>query len=164
VSWEQISDSEILNFTGTRDNPTTAQYERILQKRQTAALIEVKDQLNGLMETVDTASQGLQSKADKLSDAISLASEAVQQKSDQLSAQYQRISDSQSRHQRAILWLTAVVGAATIAYTVITWESVKAMREANEIQEHLIDLQASGTSHQADKVRQATEAAEPPHR
>ncbi len=56
--WKNVSDDEILNFTGTRENSTTARYERILQKRTTDATEELKNKLSGLIETIYRASQG----------------------------------------------------------------------------------------------------------
>ena len=117
------SDEVIVNFTGARDNPTTARYERILQKRLTDAVRELKDKLTGLVETIYRASQGLQ------------------EKSDRLSTLYERFSRSQGRQQLALIILSVVVAISTAVYTWITWQSVVAMREANEIQRQLVTLQ-----------------------
>jgi len=78
------------------------------------------------MKTVYRASQGFQEKSDKLFDL------------------YERISKAQGRHQLVLVVLTVVVAASTVAYTWITWQSVAAMREANEIQRQLLDLQRAG--------------------
>lgn len=40
----------------------------------------------------------------------------------------------QRKQQSAIVGLTVVIAVATVAYVGITWLSVQAMREANEIQ------------------------------
>ncbi len=128
--WKHITDDEILNFTGTRESPNTARYERILQKRMTDATGELKDKLTGLMEAVNRASQGLQ------------------EKTDQLIATYARISESQGRQQLVIIILSIVVALSTAVYTWITWQSVVAMREANEIQKQLLALQKQSLSKQ----------------
>ena len=128
--WKNVTDDEILNFMGTRENPNTARIERILQKRMTDATIELKDRLTGLMETIYRASQGLQ------------------EKSDQLMSLYARMSRSQGRQQVVLIILSVVVAASTAAYTWITWQSVVAMREANEIQKQLLALQKQSATSQ----------------
>jgi hypothetical protein len=45
--------------------------------------------------------------------------------------------------------LTVVLAISTALYTWITWQSVAAMREANEIQRQLLQLQKAGSSAQA---------------
>lgn len=126
--WNNVTDDEILNNTGNRDNPITARYERILQKRMTDTTVELKDKLVGLMETIYRASQGIQEKAEKL---FSL---------------HDRISRSQTRQQNVLIGLSVVVAVSTAVYTWITWQSVEAMREANEIQKQLLVLQKSAPS------------------
>lgn len=121
--WKNVTDDEILNFMGTRDNPNTARYERILQKRMTDATSELNDKLVGLMQTIYRASQGLQ------------------EKSDQFFSLYTQISQSQGQQRRVIIILSIVVAVSTAAYTWITWQSVVAVREANEIQKQVLTLQ-----------------------
>lgn len=128
ADWQKITDDEILNSTGMRENATIARYERILQKRMTDAALELRDKLTGLMETAHRASQGLQEKSDHLIGA------------------YKEISESQGRQQKAIIGLSLVVAMSTVAYTWITYESVIAMREANVIQLQLLELQKKSVS------------------
>ena len=47
-------------------------------------------------------------------------------------------SNAQSRYQKTIIVLTIVIALATTCYTYVTWLSVQAMREANEIQRQRI--------------------------
>jgi hypothetical protein len=47
-------------------------------------------------------------------------------------------SKAQGRHEKAIIALTIVIALAAILSTYTTWLSVKAMREANEIQRRQI--------------------------
>jgi hypothetical protein len=128
--WQKVTDDEILNHTGVRDSSTTARYERILQKRTIDATGELKDKLVGLIETIYRASQGIQEKAEKL---FSLQD---------------RISRSQTRQQNVLIGLSVVVAISTAVYTWITWQSVEAMREANEIQRQLLVLQKTAPSTQ----------------
>ena len=129
--WKEISNDEILNFDGSQ-TAITARYERIMQQRSTEAVIALRDKVTGLMETIYRASQGIQEKTDKLLDL------------------YNRISESQARQQRVVIGLTVVLAISTALYTWITWQSVAAMREANEIQRQLIRLQkASGPTQTA---------------
>lgn len=120
--WKEISNDEILNFDGSQ-TAIMARYERIMQQRSTEAEIGLSDKVTGLMETIYRASQGIQEKTDKLLDL------------------YDRISASQSRQQAIVISLTVVLAISTALYTWITWQSVAAMREANEIQRQLLQLQ-----------------------
>jgi hypothetical protein len=124
--WQEVSDEEILNFSDAQTG-VIARYERIMQKRSIDAVTSLRDKLTGLMETIYRASQGLQEKADE--------------KIRELSAIYERTSKSQSRQQVVLIALSIVVAASTAAYTWITWESVAAMRESNDIQRQLLELQ-----------------------
>lgn len=119
TDWKDISDDELLNFDGSQSKEVIARYERIMQKRSI-------DKITGLMETIYRASQGFQ------------------EKTDQLLALYNRISAAQSRQQCVLIFLSLVVAASTAAYTWITWQSVAATREANEIQRQLLEFQKSG--------------------
>lgn len=127
--WKDISDDEILNFAGPQ-TAEIARYERIMQKRSIDAVVGLRDKVTGLMETVYRASQGFQEKSDKLLDL------------------YERISKAQGRQQLVLVILTVVVAASTVAYTWITWQSVAAMREANEIQRQLLELQKPSAAKQ----------------
>lgn len=120
--WKDIPDDEVLNFEEAHTGKM-ARYERIMQKKSIDAVVSLRDKLVGLMETIYKASQGLQ------------------EKTDQLFALYERISRSQGRQQLVLVLLSVVVAGSTAVYTWITWQSVVAMREANEIQKQLLALQ-----------------------
>lgn len=120
--WKDISDDEVLNFSGPQ-TAEIARYDRIMQKRSIDAIVGLRDKVSGLMETVFRASQGFQ------------------EKSDNLFHLYERISKAQGRQQLVLVILTVVVAASTVAYTWITWQSVTAMREANDIQRQFLELQ-----------------------
>jgi len=122
--WKEISNDEILNFDGSQ-TAIMARYERIMQQRSTDAVVGLRDKVTGLMETIYRASQGIQEKTDKLLEL------------------YNRISASQSRQQTIVIVLTVVLAISTALYTWITWQSVAAMREANEIQRQALQLQKS---------------------
>lgn len=129
--WKDFSSDEILNFDGSQ-TAIMARYERIMQQRSTEAVIGLRDKVTGLMETIYRASQGIQEKTGKLLDL------------------YNRFSASQSRQQAVVIGLTVVLAVSTALYTWITWQSVAAMREANEIQRQLLQLQkASGSTQTA---------------
>ena len=145
--WKDISDDEILNLAGSQSAEVIARYERIMQKRSIDAVASLRDKVTGLMETIYRASQGLQDKTD------------------QLLALYNRISAAQSRQQVVVIILAIVVAVSTAAYTWITWQSVAAMREANEIQRQLLELQKSSaviqTAPNPALQRDAPKAARP---
>jgi hypothetical protein len=71
-------------------------------------------------------------------------------KTDELLSLYKHFAESQRRHQVAVLViLSAFIAVATALYTWITWESVVARREANELQKQLIELQRAGPASRA---------------
>ncbi|WP_434113091.1 hypothetical protein [Methylocaldum sp. GT1TLB] len=123
-NWNEISDDEILNFEDAHTGKM-ARYERIMQQKSIQAAIGLRDKVTGLMGTIYRASQGLQ---EKTTDLISL---------------YEKISNAQSRQQKILIALSIVVAVSTAVYTVITWQSVAAMREANEIQRQFLELEKS---------------------
>jgi hypothetical protein len=125
--WKEISTEEILNFDGSQ-TAIMARYERIMQQRSIDAVISLRDKVTGLMETIYRASQGIQEKTDKLLEL------------------YDRISRFQGRQQVVLIALSVVVALSTATYTWITWESVAAMREGNEIQRQLLELQKSSSA------------------
>ena len=74
-------------------------------------------------------------------ETIYRASQGIQEKTDRLLELYDRISRSQARQQAVLIALSVVVALSTAVYTWITWQSVAAMRDANEIQRQLLRLQ-----------------------
>lgn len=58
---------------------------------------------------------------------------------------YKQLAESQRRQQvTVVVILSAVIAVATALYTWVTWQSVAARREANELQRQLIELQRAG--------------------
>ena len=53
-----------------------------------------------------------------------------------------RASQVQSRQQWVLIVLSLALVLCTAAYVWITWESVSTMREANEIQRRLLEIQS----------------------
>lgn len=67
-------------------------------------------------------------------------------KTDELLSLYKQFAESQRRQQvSVVVILSVVITVATALCTWITWESVAARREANELQKQLIELQRAGT-------------------
>jgi hypothetical protein len=66
---------------------------------------------------------------------------SLTQKTNELVTTIDRNSQSQSRQQSILIVLSIVVAVSTIVYTWITWQSVAAMREANEIQRQSLQFQ-----------------------
>jgi hypothetical protein len=121
-------DDDHLRVASTHSKYAKEELENRRVVRSTEAMMRLGDKVTGLMETIYRASQGIQEKADTL---FSL---------------YDRISRSQTRQQRIVIGLTVVLALSTIAYTWITWLSVSAMRDANEIQRQVLKLQQQGSS------------------
>jgi len=120
---DTISDKELVDYTGTPNTVPTAQIERLIQIRTKNALIDLGEQVKSLATTIYHASQSVQDKADSL---IQL---------------YNKISSGQARQQTVVIVLTIVIAISSALYTWITYVSVQAMREANEIQHELLQLE-----------------------
>jgi hypothetical protein len=91
-------------------------------------------------------------------------------KTDELFSLYKQFAESQRRQQlTVVIILSAVIAVATALYTWITWESVAARREANELQKQLIELQRAGPPSKTalaprSDARRAVQANAEPHR
>lgn len=120
--WKDIGDDDILNYEGAQTGDM-ARYERIMQKRSIDALHSVNDKLVGLTGTLYRASQGLK------------------EKSDELIGLYDKFSKAQSRQQNVVISLSVVVALSALSYTFITWQSVTAVRESNQIQREFLKLE-----------------------
>jgi uncharacterized protein HemX len=71
---------------------------------------------------------------------------------------------SQTKLQRVTIALTVVIALSTVVYTWITWQSVQAQREANQIQRdaHAAEAKAKGQAPSNTAVeRDAQKAARP---
>jgi hypothetical protein len=67
-------------------------------------------------------------------------------KPDELVSLFKQFAQSQRRQEVVIvLFLSAVIAIATAIYTWNTWKSVVAIREANEIQRQLLELQKASS-------------------
>jgi hypothetical protein len=133
--WKEIPDDEILNFEDAH-TAKMARYERIMQKKSIDSVHGLRDKLVGLMDTIYRASQGLKDKTDQL---IQL---------------YGGISRLQGRQQNILIGLSIIVAISTAVYTWITWQSVTAIREANEIQRQFLEFEKlrSGTQKTSNKA------------
>ena len=113
--WKDIPEDEILNFKDAHTGQM-AQYGRIMQQKTI-------DALTGLIETIGRSSQGMKDKTDEL---IRL---------------YDKFSNSQRKQQSTLIILSVVVALSTVSYAIITWKSVTAMRESNEIQRQFLEIE-----------------------
>lgn len=123
-------DDNRLQIAASHSNYAKEELERRRTERATQAVERLGDKVTGLMETIYRASQGIKEKTDKLLDL------------------YDSMSQSQARQQKVVIALTIVLAVSTIIYTGITWLSVSAMREANDIQRQLLQLQQAASSTQ----------------
>jgi len=91
-------------------------------------------------------------------------------KTDELVSFFKQFAESQRRQQVSlVVILSVVIAVATALYTWITWESLAARREANELQRQLIELQRAGPPSKAavaqhSDVRRVVRANAEPHR
>lgn len=113
--WKDITDDEVLNFDGPQ-TAEIARYDRIMRKRTVDALLQVWAGLFDLKKSLHTVSDKLET---RLKEAENMQREAAK---------------SQTKLQRVTIALTIVIAIATVVYTWITWQSVQAQREANQIQ------------------------------
>jgi preprotein translocase subunit SecG len=113
--WKELTDDDLLNYEG----PLTAQiarYDRIMAKKMHDALENV---WGGLFDV----KKAMHSSTEKIEKRL-VESEKIQKDA----------AGSQTRLQRVTIALTVVIALSTVAYTWITWQSVQAQREANQIQ------------------------------
>lgn len=121
--WKEITDDEVLNFDGPQ-TAEIARYDRIMRKRTVEALMQVWMGLFDVKKSLHLAS-------DKL-EARMLEAEKIQKAA----------AASQTKLQRVTIALTVVIALSTMIYTWITWQSVQAQREANQIQREARDAQS----------------------
>ena len=79
---------------------------------------------------------GLKLEVSNLANRIGGSADRIVGVGNNLIASLEKQSKAQGRYQKAIL--TVVIALSTIFYTCITWLSVKAMQETNEIQRQQI--------------------------
>jgi hypothetical protein len=121
--WKLVSVDTILDSQYSRENPIGFQHERILQHRAT-------EQLAGLAQQIHRTSELFADKAD-----------ALGRQFDQILSRYDAATRAATRQQNVVIALTAVIALATAAYAWVNWESVVAMRQSNQTQEVLVELQ-----------------------
>lgn len=126
--WKEISDDEILNFDGPQ-TAEIARYDRIMRKRTVDALSQVWAGLFDVKKSLHIVSDKLEARL--------LEAEKLQRKS----------AESQTKLQQVTIALTIVIAISTVVYTWITWQSVQAQREANQIQREAQAKAASVSGH-----------------
>jgi len=132
-----MADAIILGEYTPEGGSASARADRTMSYRMRMAIYALRDKLTGVIETIYQQSQGLQGETRKLTSTM----ETLGTKYDQVSASQTEIARSQSRLQITAIWLTGALVAATVAYVWITWQSVQAMRDANDIQRQLLNAQ-----------------------
>jgi predicted phosphoadenosine phosphosulfate sulfurtransferase len=113
--WTDITDDEVLNFDGSL-TAIIARYERIMDQKTINALMEVRMGLHDVKKSMHVVTDKLEA---RLIEAEKIQKEAA---------------TSQHKLQWVTIALTVVIALSTVAYTWITWQSVQAQREANQIQ------------------------------
>ena len=132
-NWDEIDMNEMLNFYDAHTGKM-AQYGRIMQHQLTKSVSFLSEKLTGVMETIYRAHQGFEKKTDELQNSYT----EISQK--QIES-YKQIAESQSRLQKWIIALTFIIAFSTVAYVFITWKSVSAMKESNEIQGEFLAIE-----------------------
>ncbi len=119
-SWEELTDEELLNTSGSQSAEAIARYQRIMNKKTINALMEVRMGLFDVKKSMHVVTDKL---VERLLEAEKIQKEAAK---------------SQGALQKVTIALTIVIAISTVAYTYITWQSVKAQREANAIQREVL--------------------------
>jgi hypothetical protein len=145
--WKDYTDDELLNF----DDPQTAEiarYDRIMQKHANDAMLGLKGSLAGLSETMDKQADAvispirdLKGSLETLGDCMSLMHEGLTDKADEAFKRYEREARARAQQQKAVRWLTYVIAASTVAYTLITGASVWATFQSNHIRKEMLEFQ-----------------------
>ena len=129
--WKKIDTDELLNFEGPQTN-IIARYERIMRQREIEVMGDVSAKLFDLKQTIHRSSENLDRK-------ITEFNETIQRSSDSLNRKITEFDKSQGNLQKITIALTIVIALSAIAYACITWQSVEAQREANEIQRSVLE-------------------------
>lgn len=122
--WKDIDIDEILNFDDAQTGKM-ARYERIMRHKEVMALEKVWNGLTSMKQSLNTAT-----------DKIEKQLKNIEQNE-------KKIAQQNTRLQFITILLTVVIAAATVAYTVITWKSVQAQRETNEIERMKLTISAA---------------------
>ena len=158
--WTEYTEDELLNFDGPQ-TADLARCHRIMQKHSIDAMLGLKDCLTGLSQTIHNMHQGLKDEADagilaltgvgnrltELSDNIDLMYEGLTEKADEAFKVYEHKSRAQEKQQKAIRWLTIILAASTVFYTLITGASVWATFQSNHIRTEMLELQRLAAPH-----------------
>ena len=130
---------------------------------------DLAKKLDGMVDTIESAAGRLEDKADKVSTGLGGLAESFHWAAERLhavasdaSARYDAFARSQARQQQIVLALTIVIAASTASYTWITWKSVVAQRQGNEIQRQLLELQKRPSAANPASRPPATAPATPP--
>jgi hypothetical protein len=113
--WSQITNDEMLNYQDSNTSVIT-RYERIMSHHTIDALVQVRAGLHDVKVAMHACTDRLETQIKSAVDSQNAASAA------------------QGRMQRVTVGLTIAIAVATVAYTLITFFSVLAQREANQIQ------------------------------
>ncbi len=125
--WKQIDIDEILNFDEGHTG-RMAQYERIMRQKEIEALYNVHAGLVDFKKAIHQTSDRLEKRLEVL--------EGLQDNT----------AKTQGKLQRITIALTVVIALATVTYTWVTWETVQAQREANEIQKQALSKNGGRTN------------------
>ena len=141
-NWTEYTEDDLLNF----DGPQTAEIarcDRIIQKHSIDAMHGLKDRLAGLSETLTDVGTRLTD----LGDNVALMHEGLTEKANEAFKLYQRELKAQEKQQNAIRWLTIIIAASIVVYSLITGASVWATIQSNHIQREMLELQEHAATH-----------------
>ena len=131
TDWNEIETDELLNFDGAHTGQM-ARYERIMRHREIQVMGDVSAKLFDLKRIIHQSSENLNEKITEFNETINHSSES-------LNTKITEFDKSQGWLQTITIALTVVIALSAATYTWITWQSVEAQREANEIQRGILE-------------------------
>ncbi len=132
-NWEELTDDDLLNVTGSQSPEVIARYQRVMDKKTITALMEVRMGLFDVVKSMHVVTDRIEARL--------LESEKLQKES----------AASQSKLQLVTILLTVVIALATIVYTWITYESVQVQRESNNIQIKALEIRSKANVEKPSK-------------
>lgn len=120
--WKKIDEDKILNS----DTPNTgemAQYNRIMSRKMRDAVAVTNDRVAALGESLTKTSAIMKNSIEEISNTIN------------------SVTKSQSKQQKWMIILSGALTLATIIYAIITGLTLGALKQANQIQAGLLNIQ-----------------------
>ena len=131
--WQDIDENIILNYHEA-ETALIAQYERIMSKKLRESLLDLKSQ-------VTVAGQKVAVAVNTLNDTLKETNNFIHDETEKIVQTYEKVANTEKKTQMATLFLSIIIALSTVAYVIITWQSVQAMHMANEMQNESLNIE-----------------------